>query len=205
MYLPRLFTYRVKLAAAVLAAAVLAGCTTPPPPKPAMVPLGQTGDFGYSERDLGGDRVEIVYTGAAVKVPSTADRNSAQVRAELAKTHDLALWRAAQVAKDRGMAAFKIEKEARDTDIEVSQYLAPVASPFGYRPYWGYPYGYYGGYRSWYYDDPFYYRPVRKGAGRVTTTLTVQLFKAHNASDSTQLSTADTLAKLQTERSGAVY
>jgi hypothetical protein len=204
MHLPRLFTHRIKFAAALLAAAVLAGCTTPPPPKPAMVPLGQTGDFGYSERDLGGDRVEIVYTGAAVKVPSTANRNSAQVQAELAKTHDLAVWRAAQVAKDRGMAAFKIERETRDTDIEVSQYYAPMSSPLGYRPYWG-PYGYYGGYRSWYYDDPFYYRPVRRGAGRVTTTLTVLLFKTHNAADAEQLSTADTLTKLQAERAGAVY
>lgn len=191
-----------------LAAAGLGGCTTPPPPKPAMVPVGQTGDFGYSAHDLDGDRIEVTYTGAAVKVPSGADRTDAAVQAELAKTRDLALWRAAQIADERGMAALKIEKETRDTDINVTRQLVARPAPF-YAPYhWG-PYGhrYYGyyGYPGWFYDDPFYYRTVRRAAGRVTTTLTVQLFKTRNPDDATQLSVADTLAKLKAERSGAVY
>jgi hypothetical protein len=48
---------KAKLIAAFAMAALLAACATPIP-KPAMVPLGQTGDFGYSERDIGTDRIE---------------------------------------------------------------------------------------------------------------------------------------------------
>lgn len=198
----RLVAHRGWTLAVLVAGALLAGCTTPPP-KPAMVPLGQTGDFGYSERDLGADRIEVTYTGSAVRVPSNATRNDARVQAELAKTHDLALWRAAQIADARGMAAIKVDKETRDTDIEVSQYLVPHSSPLGYRRY-GYPYGYYGR-PGWFYDDPFYYQQVRRGAGRVTTTLTVLLLKTQNPDDAAQLSVKDTLIKLQSARGGAAY
>lgn len=187
---------------ALLAGVLLAACTTPVP-KPAMVPLGQTGDFGYSERDLGGDRIEVTYTGASVRVPTDADRDDPRVKAELAKTHDLALWRAAQIADARGMAGLKIDNETRDTDIEVTQHLVPHSSPLGYRPYW-HPYGYYGR-PGWFYDDPFYYRPVRRGAGRVTTTLSVTLFKTLNPEDPTQLSVKETLTRLQGARTGAAY
>lgn len=192
---------------ATLIAVGLGACAAPPP-KPAMVPLGQTGDFGYSAHDLDGNRIEVTYTGAAVRVPSDAGRDDARVQAELAKTRDLALWRAAQIAEERGMAALKVEKETRDTDINVTRQLVARPAPF-WRPYhWG-PYGhrYYGhyGYPGWFYDDPFYYQPVRRAAGRVTTTLTVQLLKTRDPDDPTQLSVPDTLAKLKTERSGAVY
>jgi hypothetical protein len=191
----------------VLAACSLGACTTPAPPKPAMVPIGQTGDFGYSMHDLDANRIEVTYTGAAVRVPTDADRDDAAVRAELAKTHDLALWRAAQIADERGMEALKIEKETRDTDINVSRQVVARPAPF-YRPYhwgpYGYRYGYYG-YPGWFYDDPYYYRTVRRAAGRVTTTLTVQLLKTRDPNDAAQLSVPDTLAKLKTERSGAVY
>ncbi len=117
MHLRGLPSIPVWILAVFAAAAILAGCASPAPPKPAMVPLGQIGDFGYSERDLGNDRIEVTYTGAAVRVPVGASRNDAKVQAELAKTHDLALWRAAEIADLRGMAAIKIDKESRDTDV----------------------------------------------------------------------------------------
>lgn len=192
----------IRIFALAVAAAVLAACASAPP-KPAMVPLGQTGDFGYSERDLGGDRIEVTYTGAAIRVPSDATRDDSRLQAEIAKTHDLALWRAAQIADQRGKAAIKIDKEERNTDVEVTrQYLQRVA-PFGYRPYWHH-YGYYGG-PGWFYDDPFYYQQVRRGAGRVTTTLTVLLLSARNPDDAAQMPVKETLAKLQAARSGAAY
>lgn len=205
-HLHGLLSRRTWILAALAAAALLTACTTPVP-KPAMVPIGQTGDFGYSEQDLGGDRIEVTYAGAAVRVPADATRDDARVQAELAKTHDLALWRAAQIADERGMAGLKVEKETRDTDIAVSQYLVPHSSPLGYRPYgypYRYPYGYYG--PGWFYDDdPFYYQRVRRGAGRVTTRLTVLLLKTYDAADATQLSVKETLSRLQAARSGAVY
>lgn len=188
-------------------AALTAACVTPPPPKPAMVPLGQTGDFGYSDRDLGKDRIEVTYTGSVIRVSSRAGREDSRVKAELAKIHDLALWRAAQIADQRGVAAMKIENETRDTDVRVTQQYVQSFGAFGYGPY--YPYGYYRrGFccgPSWYYDDPFYYQPVRRANAQAVTTLTVQLLKQQDPNDATQLSVKDTLAKLQSERAGAVY
>jgi hypothetical protein len=61
--------------AVLLGALALGACTTPAPPKPAMVPLGQTGDFGYRANDLDPSRIEVTYIGAAVKVPADASRN----------------------------------------------------------------------------------------------------------------------------------
>lgn len=167
-----------------------------------MVPLGQTGDFGYSERDVGPDRIEVTYTGSNVRVSSSQGREDSRLVAERAKTHDLALWRAAQIADQRGMAGMKVENEARDTDVEVTRdYVRNFGPyyPYGYRryAYWGRP--------SWFYDDPFYYQPVRRAYGQAVTTLTVQLLKQHDPSDKTQLSVKETLTRLQTARSGAAY
>lgn len=191
-----------KLIAVGVLAAVLAACASAPP-KPAMVPRGQTGDFGYSERDVGQDRIEVTYTGPAIRVSSTQGRNDSRVTAEQAKIHDLALWRAAQIADQRGMAAMKIENETRDTDLQVTQQYVQPYPPFGYRPYWGYP-GYWHR-PSWFYDDDYYYQPVRRAYAQSVTKLTILLLKQYDPHDSTQLPVKETLTRLQSERAGAVY
>ena len=109
-----------KVLAATLLAILVAACAAPPP-KPAMVPLGQTGDFGYSERDVGTDRIEVTYTGSNIRVSSSEGRDDSRLVAEREKTRDLAIWRAAQIADQRGMVAMKIENEARDTDLQVTR------------------------------------------------------------------------------------
>ena len=53
-----------KLVAALVFLAVVAGCASAPP-QPAMVPIGETGEFGYREREIGEDRIEVSYIGAA--------------------------------------------------------------------------------------------------------------------------------------------
>ena len=63
--------------------------------------------------------------------------------------------------------------------------------------YWGRP--------TWFYDDPFYYQPVRRAYGQAVTTLTVQLLKQHDPNDQTQLSVKETLTRLQISASGAAY
>src|SRR5688572_16554982 len=105
-----------KLLAAAFLATLVAACAAPPP-KPAMVPLGQTGDFGYSERDVGTDRIEVTYTGSNVRVSSSQGKEDSRLVAERAKTRDLAIWRAAQIADQRGMAAMRTDDEARDTAV----------------------------------------------------------------------------------------
>src|SRR5215510_14299236 len=158
----------VMLIAATVLAALVAGCAAAPP-KPAMVPLGQTGDFGYSERDLGEDRIEVSYIGSSIRVSSTQGRNDSRVTAEQAKVHDLALWRAAQIADQRGMDAMKIESETRDTDLDVTQQYVPAYGPYGYG-YWHRPY--YCCRPWWFYDDDYYYQPVRRAYTQSVTTLT---------------------------------
>jgi len=199
----RHFRPRAKLIAAALLAMFVAACTTPPP-KPAMVPLGQTGDFGYSEKDLDQDRIEVTYTGATIPVSSRQGRDDARVAAELDKIHDLALWRAAQIADQRGMAGMKVENETRDTDVNVTQQYVQHIAPY-YPYYWHRPYYCCG--PSWFYDDdyPYYYQPVRRANAQAVTKLTVLLLKQYDANDKAQLSVKDTLIHLQTARSGAVY
>jgi hypothetical protein len=194
------------LIAAAFAACLVAACATPPP-KPAMVPLGQTGDFGYSERDLGQDRIEITYTGSNIRVSSSQGKDDSRVTAEQAKIRDLALWRAAQIADQRGKAAMKIVNETRDTDVQVTRQYVQSIVPF--RPYHGYPYywrrhGYCCG-PSWFYDDPFYYRPVNRANAQSVTTLIVQLLDEYDPDDQAQLPVEETLARLSTERAGAAY
>lgn len=195
---------KTKLIGVAFVVLLVAACATPAP-KPAMVPLGQIGDFGYSERDLGDDRIEVTYTGATIPVSSRATRDDERLRAELAKTHDLALWRAAQIADQRGMDAMKIENETRDTDVQVTQKLVQRLAPFGYGygPYWRH-HGFCCG-PTWFYDDYYYYQPVRRANAQAEAKLTVKLLRQYDPNDSTQLSVKDTLKRLQTARAGAAY
>lgn len=196
---------KARVIAALFMAALVAACATPVP-KPAMVPLGQTGDFGYSDRDVGQDRIEVTYTGSNIRVSSGQGKDDSRVKAEHAKIHDLALWRAAQIADQRGMAAMKIESETRDTDVQVtrSYNYGPYYPYYPYYPYHWRRYGYCCG-PSWFYDDPFYYRPVNRANAQSVTKLTVQLLKQYDPNDKQQLSVKETLGKLQAERAGAAY
>lgn len=187
----------------------LGACTTPAPPRPAMVPLGAGGDFGYSSRDLAADRIEVTYRGDAVSVSVSNPRDDSRTKAELDKAHDLALWRAAQIASERGKAGLKIESEQRDSDVEVQRRSYYRPSPF-YDPFWD-PYDdpfwpHRGFYRRPYYDDwPYSYQQVRTATSRAQATMTVTLYPVYDPGVAGMLSTAETLAKLKATRSGAVY
>jgi len=189
----------------------LAACATPAPPKPAMVALGTSGDFGYSSKDLGSDRVEVTYRGDAVKVSESNPRDDVRTRMELDKAHDLALWRAAQIAEDRGKAGFKVENEKRDSDVEVENRSYYRPSPF-YDPFWD-PYDdpfwpryrrplFYGGYGPGF---PYSYQQVRNATARAEITLTVILYPEYDAKAEGMLSTAETLSKMKAARESAVY
>lgn len=188
----------------------LTACATPAPPRPAMVSLGTSGDFGYTSKDLGADRIEVTYRGDAVKVPASNPRDDHRTEMELDKAHDLALWRVAQIAQERGMAAFKVDNEKRDSDVEVQRRSYYRPSPF-YDPFWGpyhdpfWPRG--AHYRRPYlYDDwPYSYQQVRSATARAEITLTVTLFPEFDPQAEGVLSTAETLAKMQAARAGAVY
>jgi hypothetical protein len=196
----------------VLAAVLLislAGCAMPPP-KPAMVELGTGGgDFGYSSKDLDSDHIEVTYRGDAVTVSASNPRDDSRTKAEQDKARDLALWRAAQIAQERGKAGLKIDNENRDSDIEVQRHSYYRPSPF-YDPFWD-PYddpfwrhGFYR--RSFLYDDwPYSYQQVRNATARAEIRLTVTLYPEYDPKVEGMLSTAETLDKLKAARSGAVY
>jgi hypothetical protein len=193
------------LAAAGLS--LLAACTTPAPPRPAMQPLSVAGNFGFSDRNIDGDTVEITYRGAEVKLSGSNPRGDARISSEKDKVHDLALLRAARIAQERGAAAFRIVSEKTDSDIDVQSYPHCNAAPF-----WGPGYGYYGrrhayGYGYGGYGWPYYGYPCserRWASGRAVSVLTVDLVARPVAGDQS-LGTADTIAKLEKIYANATY
>ncbi len=196
----------------VLAAVLLislAACAMPTP-KPAMVPLGTGGDFGYLSKDLGPDHIEVTYRGDQVTVSVSNPRDDSRTQAELDKARDLALWRAAQIAQERGRAGLKIDSQNRDSDIEIQRRSYYRPSPFydafvdPYEdPFWPRRRFYR---RPFLYDDwPYAYHQVHTATARAEITLTVTLYQEFDPKVDGMLSTAETLAKLKAARSGAVY
>lgn len=187
----------------------LAACSTPAPPRPAMQPLSVAGDFGFSDRNVDSDTLEITYRGAEVKLSGSNPRSDARIASEKDKVHDLALLRAARIAQERGAPAFRVVSEKTDSDIDVQSY--PHCSP---APFWGYPgYGFYGHRRAYGYGYgagygwPGYGYPCserRWASGKAISVLTVDLVAKPVAGDQS-LGTTDTIAKLEQIYAGATY
>lgn len=204
---PRFRTARPLLIASLL---IVAGCAAKPPPTvPAMAALGVTGDYGYSETALAPD----LYTVAFVSPSLSAHGDPAQgygLDGEKQRVAALARWRAAQLAQEKGYAAFRVENESRDADVHVENPPGPppyVSAPMRTtmsgtpcrwdcdRPigYWGDPY-----------FNPVYDEWYRRGhsSGRVTATLTVRMLPAlvPGAEDAAQ-----TEARLRAAYAAAVF
>lgn len=185
----------------------LAACTTPSPPRPAMQALSVAGNFGFSDRDIDADTVEVTYRGAQINISASAPRDDPSVLAEKQKVRDLALLRAAHLAQERGMSALRIVNEKTDSDIDQHSYPRCRPAPFWGGPgYWGYPYGYGYGYRSFYGGWPDDYICTNRRSANVKTTavLTVDLI-AHPVADDQDLSTTDTISRLEKIYAGATY
>lgn len=186
---------------------MLAACTTPAPPRPAMQPLSVAGNFGFSDRNIDGDTVEITYRGAEVKLSGNNPRGDARISSEKDKVHDLALLRAARIAQERGAPAFRVISEKTDSDIDVQSYPHCTAAPF-----WGPGFGYYGhrhsyGYGYGGYGWPHYGYPCserRWASGKAVAVLTVDLIAKPVAGDES-LDTAETIAKLEKIYANATY
>lgn len=180
---------------------ILGACATPAPSRPAMAPVGQNGDFGYSERELGPDRLEVTYRGAAIRVSARDPRGDGRAQAELDKAHDLALWRAAVVAKTRGAAAIRIEQETRNSDIDVRS--RPVYRPGPlYGPFWP-GYGLHGWHHPFYGGG--YYTESRWATARAVVSMVILLSPKVEAGDATLLPVATTIDRLSKARGQAMY
>ncbi|HVZ02124.1 MAG TPA: hypothetical protein VHA35_21635 [Dongiaceae bacterium] len=192
----------------ILLALLLSACATPEPPKPAMAPFGVNGDFGYSERDLGADRIEVTYRGETVKIDARNPRDDFRNKIELDKAYDLALWRAAQIAAARHKAGLKVESDSKNSDVDVQRrtyyrpdpFYDPFFDPYG-DPFWP-PYRRMGGPAF----GPMYrFEEVRTATSRAEATLTVTLYDAFDPKVDGMLATDATLARLQAARGGEMY
>jgi hypothetical protein len=192
----------------ILLALLLAACVTPEPPKPAMAPFGVNGDFGYVQRDLGDDKIEVTYRGASVKVAAQNPRDDFRNRIEIDKAYDLALWRAAEIATERHKAGMRVENDSKNSDVDVQRHTYyrpdPFSDPF-FDPY----------------DDPYWppfhrlngpdfgpmyrFEEVQTARSRAEVMVTVRLYDTFDLKVDGMLATDATLARLQAARGGETY
>lgn len=162
-------SHALRAAALALMAALvgaLAACQSAAPQPPLLSSLDQAKRYGYADRTLGPDRLEVAYFGPRRVLtsfsPNPSDAETQPARAEAA---DLATWHAADVALGRGFKGFRIV----DRDIHVDS--APGAFSFGSGmdpvPTWRYPGGFI-------YGPQFYAAPANAYV-QVRATLTVEL------------------------------
>ncbi|MGE0118545.1 MAG: hypothetical protein AB7S71_12575 [Dongiaceae bacterium] len=179
-----------------------ASCASQPPPTvPAMAALSANGDYGYSETALAPDLYTVTYVTPSLSAHGDADQDYGLV-GERQRTRDLALWRAAQLALERGYPALQLQSESADVDITIVDpppgppYVsAPLRTISGPPCRWdcGRPIGYWGDpYFNPIYDN--WYRRAHS-SGRVTASLTVKLLPGPAAGAQDAAATAERLRK----------
>jgi hypothetical protein len=146
-----------------------------PPQRPLMSPLSEAKTFGYAEKTLAADQIEITYLAARRFVSVVHSDRQAEIARARALAEDLALWRAAQVAIARKARAFSVLNRRSDTNVALREHIYGYGG-FGYGPY-RYRhrhryrrYGFYGGYPY----DPF---PIAgpSALAQVQATVTIAL------------------------------
>lgn len=186
----------------VLALFAVAACSTPAP-RPAMVQQSDEVRYGYSDRALSGGQFEVVYETPVLRTSASTLTREDDIEAEKKRAYDLALWRAAQIAIERGYERIIVDTSHSDAEVEVDENLYPG---YGTGYYGGY--GYYGG--GWpdpyaYRYSPFFYAPpyYRSFAYmKVTVTLTVSEAAASNAK---ALDAQATAARLSAQYANSSY
>jgi len=199
---------RLLLALVLLAVAGCAG-KKPPPLVPAMVPFSANGDYGYAETVLAPDLYTVTFVSPSLSAHGDPDQGYG-LDGEKNRVAALARWRAAQLAQEKGYAAFRVEGETRDAAVQVEDPPGPPpyvpaamrttmsGTPCRWdcdRPigYWGDPY-----------FNPVYDEWYRRGhsSGRVTAKLTVRFLPAviDGAEDAAQ-----TAARLQAAYGSATF
>jgi hypothetical protein len=199
---------RSLLAAVVLAAAACSSTQHQPVLVPAMAALSATGDYGYSETALAPDRYEVAFVTPSLSAHGEPEDDFGLV-GERQRTYDLALWRAAQLAMEKGYSALMVETESRDVDVDIVDppgpppfVSAPLRTMSGPPCRWdcGRPIGYWGDP----YFNPAYDKWYRRAhsSGRVAATLTVRFFLRRTAGTQDAAATAQ---RLQTIYKSATF
>ena len=147
---------------------LIAACGPKEPPPPLLSPVQDNrGKYGYSQEVIGPKRIEISYYAPTRRVPPGGVYREPFTQPSINLAADLALWRAAQIARERGDPRFTVVR--RRSDVVVDRYRGGFhrdpffGAPFPrYYPYqrgfgFGYPYGYpfpYYSYQSFTYEPP---------------------------------------------------
>jgi hypothetical protein len=156
---------------------LLAACSTAPEPKPAMVPIGANGNYGYDAVMLASDEYQVSYVTPRLKVPLNRVDRDTSIAAEKQRAHDFAFWRAAELGREKGFSAMKQLNDHTDTNIDtnVRRDYSPGFYGFygyGYGPYRRYPGGF--GPVPWFPGDyPYGYGPGGYYYERTTTSMRV--------------------------------
>ena len=163
---------------------VLTGCTATPP---LLSPLEQAKRYGYSERELAPDRVEVSYQGPRHTLPTGSPTvPEAQVAPVRAEALDLATWRAAALALARGFTGLRVVE--RQSFVDARPDFLYDAGPWP----------------TWRYTALVYGAPGYAGALAVyvqaRATITVQLVATPQGDD---LDAAETIARLRAAHPGA--
>jgi len=156
----------------LLLSLVAAGCAEVAPPRmPLMSPLSEARTFGYSERSLAADQVEVSYVAPVRDVPLDRAARAAEIAKARTLAEDLALWRAAQVAIARKAAGFQVINRRSDSNLELRERLEGYSYvPYYFRHRRHRPFGYYG-------LDPYdpFFRIDRDARVQVKATITIAL------------------------------
>src|SRR5262245_19478367 len=103
------------LVASILLAVVACAAKKPPPLVPAMVPFSANGDYGYSEGALEPDLYAVTFVSPSLSAHGDPAQDYG-LDGEKKRVATLARWRAAQLALEKGYAAFRVESETSDAD-----------------------------------------------------------------------------------------
>ncbi len=116
---PRMCRMLARSILALIAVAGLAACATGPRP-PLMTPLTPGVDYGYAEEAVGDARYRITYVTPSLRTAFDREGRKGDAAWARALALDLATWRAAELAREEGYAAFRIDD--RRVEIEVVRY-----------------------------------------------------------------------------------
>lgn len=135
----------------LIALSLLAACGPKAPPPPLLSPVSETkGRYGYEEKEIDGARMEVSYVAPLRRLPVSASYRGPYTKASIDLATDLALWRAAELARKRAIPNFTVEE--RRTDVIVDRFRGGVYPD----PFFGPPYPYYYRYpRARLYPSPY--------------------------------------------------
>lgn len=98
---------RVARALVLFTAVLAAGCAGPPPPL--MVPFIDGATYGFADEPAAGTDYEVAYYGPMIYTQMTIRTFLNDIAQTAEQTsHDLALWRAAELAQAKGFRGFRV-------------------------------------------------------------------------------------------------